>query len=84
MLHPCSSLGAIGINVGRRVVQDQQGRAATLLADDVWSFVSGNAEALDRAVDYKRDLGYDYFGFKTLEKLSSGSVIICSFHVDPG
>ncbi|CAJ1425079.1 unnamed protein product, partial [Effrenium voratum] len=48
--------------------KDQQGRAATLLADDVWSFVSGNAEALDRAVDYKRDLGYDYFGFKTLEK----------------
>ena len=47
---------------------DKQGRPAALLADDVWEFISANAEALDQAIDYKRDLGYDYFGFKTLEK----------------
>lgn len=27
-----------------------------------------NGKRLDEAIDYKRDLGYDYFGFKTLEK----------------
>ena len=48
--------------------RDQQGRSASLLAADVWEFIAENAEALDQAVDYKRDLGYDYFGFKTLEK----------------
>ncbi|CAJ1353257.1 unnamed protein product [Effrenium voratum] len=34
----------------------------------MWTFVEANAEKLDAAIDYKRDLGYDYFGFKTLEK----------------
>ncbi|OLQ01890.1 Ribonucleoside-diphosphate reductase large subunit [Symbiodinium microadriaticum] len=47
---------------------DKQGRPAALLAEDVWEFIQANAEALDQAIDYKRDLGYDYFGFKTLEK----------------
>ena len=47
---------------------DQQGRPAALLAEDVWTFIDANAKALDEAIDYKRDLGYDYFGFKTLEK----------------
>jgi len=47
---------------------DKQGRPAALLARDVWEFIQANAEALDQAIDYKRDLGYDYFGFKTLEK----------------
>jgi len=27
-----------------------------------------NRETLEKAIDYKRDLNYDYFGFKTLEK----------------
>ncbi|CAJ1383697.1 unnamed protein product, partial [Effrenium voratum] len=47
---------------------DAQGRRAALLAEDVFVFVQANREALDAAVDYSRDLGYDYFGFKTLEK----------------
>ena len=51
-----------------RSYKDQQGRPAALLAEDVWTFIDANAEALDQAIDYKRDLGYDYFGFKTLEK----------------
>ena len=49
-------------------MQDAQGRRAALLAEDVFDFVQANREALDAAVDYSRDLGYDYFGFKTLEK----------------
>eukprot|EP00933_Yihiella_yeosuensis_P001072 TRINITY_DN1016_c0_g2_i1.p1 TRINITY_DN1016_c0_g2~~TRINITY_DN1016_c0_g2_i1.p1 ORF type:complete len:803 (-),score=207.45 TRINITY_DN1016_c0_g2_i1:230-2638(-) len=47
---------------------DKQGRSAKLISDEVWKFVSDNAEKLDAAIDFKRDLGYDYFGFKTLEK----------------
>eukprot|EP00931_Biecheleriopsis_adriatica_P100755 TRINITY_DN759_c0_g1_i8.p1 TRINITY_DN759_c0_g1~~TRINITY_DN759_c0_g1_i8.p1 ORF type:complete len:806 (+),score=226.88 TRINITY_DN759_c0_g1_i8:62-2479(+) len=47
---------------------DQQGRTAALLSEEVWKFVADNAEKLDAAIDFKRDLGYDYFGFKTLEK----------------
>ncbi|CAK9017227.1 unnamed protein product [Durusdinium trenchii] len=48
--------------------RDLQGRPAALLAEDVWEFVEANAERLDAAMDYQRDLGYDYFGFKTLER----------------
>jgi len=47
---------------------DDQGRRASLIADDVWGFIRENADRLDAAIDYKRDLDYDYFGFKTLEK----------------
>jgi len=47
---------------------DKQGRSAALLAEDVWDFISTNAAVLNRAIDYQRDYGYDYFGFKTLEK----------------
>jgi len=47
---------------------DKQGRSASLIAEDVWTFIEANAEKLDAAVDYTRDFGYDYFGFKTLEK----------------
>jgi len=47
---------------------DKQGRSAALISDEVWAFVDANASELDSAVDYTRDYGYDYFGFKTLEK----------------
>jgi ribonucleoside-diphosphate reductase alpha subunit len=47
---------------------DKQGRSATLIANDVWTFVEAHVSELDKAVDYGRDYGYDYFGFKTLEK----------------
>lgn len=47
---------------------DDQGRPAALLAEDVCTFIQVNANALDEAMDYSRDFGYDYFGFKTLEK----------------
>merc|ERR1719502_2620751 len=47
---------------------DKQGRVAALIAKDVYEFIEANAEQLDAAIDYSRDYGYDYFGFKTLEK----------------
>merc|ERR1719326_1323590 len=47
---------------------DKQGRAASLISDEVASFVEAHASELDAAVHYQRDYDYDYFGFKTLEK----------------
>uniref|UniRef100_A0A7S2IMB4 Ribonucleoside-diphosphate reductase n=1 Tax=Alexandrium andersonii TaxID=327968 RepID=A0A7S2IMB4_9DINO len=47
---------------------DKQGRPAALISDEVWEFVDVNAAELDASVEYSRDFGFDYFGFKTLEK----------------
>lgn len=44
------------------------GKAAPLLADDVWEAVKKNHELLDSTIIYDRDYAFDYFGFKTLEK----------------
>ncbi|MGV8878015.1 MAG: ribonucleoside-diphosphate reductase subunit alpha [Sphingobacteriaceae bacterium] len=44
------------------------GKNASLLADDVWNVIETNAELLDSTIIYDRDFGFDYFGFKTLEK----------------
>ncbi len=41
---------------------------ASLIADDVWEIIEKNAELLDSTIIYDRDFGFDYFGFKTLEK----------------
>jgi ribonucleoside-diphosphate reductase alpha chain len=47
---------------------DGNGRQAPLISEEVYEIVIANKEALEKAIDYKRDLNYDYFGFKTLEK----------------
>ncbi len=44
------------------------GRKMPLLADDVMQIIEANAELLDSSIIYDRDFGFDYFGFKTLEK----------------
>jgi ribonucleoside-diphosphate reductase alpha chain len=44
------------------------GKNASLIADDVWEVIQENAELLDSTIIYDRDFGFDYFGFKTLEK----------------
>ena len=44
------------------------GKYLPLLADDVWEIIKDNAELLDSTIIYDRDYGFDYFGFKTLEK----------------
>lgn len=43
-------------------------KEAPLIADDVWEIIEKNAEILDSSIIYDRDFGFDYFGFKTLEK----------------
>jgi len=44
------------------------GRHMPLIADDVMEVIEANAELLDSSIIYDRDFGFDYFGFKTLEK----------------
>jgi len=51
-----------------RFVDPKTGHQAPLIADDVHSIIMKNAELLDSTIIYDRDFGYDYFGFKTLEK----------------
>jgi len=44
------------------------GRKMPLIADEVMEIIEANAEILDSSIIYDRDFGFDYFGFKTLEK----------------
>ncbi len=49
-------------------VNPRTGKAAPLLSDEVYKVIMDNAEELDSTIIYNRDFGYDYFGFKTLER----------------
>ncbi|WP_297760701.1 ribonucleoside-diphosphate reductase subunit alpha [uncultured Muriicola sp.] len=49
-------------------VNPRTGKKAPLLSDEVFKVISENAEVLDSTIIYNRDFGYDYFGFKTLER----------------
>jgi ribonucleoside-diphosphate reductase alpha chain len=44
------------------------GENASLIAKEVYDVVRNNAALLDSTIIYDRDYGYDYFGYKTLEK----------------
>lgn len=44
------------------------GKKMPMIADDVMQIIEDNAELLDSTIIYDRDFGFDYFGFKTLEK----------------
>jgi ribonucleoside-diphosphate reductase alpha chain len=46
----------------------KSGKDASMIAPDVWEVIEKNAELLDSTLIYDRDFGFDYFGFKTLEK----------------
>lgn len=49
-------------------VNPRTGKKAPLLSDEVFKVIQENAERLDSTIIYNRDFGYDYFGFKTLER----------------
>lgn len=49
-------------------VNPRTGKDAPLLSDEVYKIIKENAEELDSMIIYNRDFGYDYFGFKTLER----------------
>jgi len=50
----------------REAIHD--GNHTPLVSDRVAAVVAENATRLDAAIVYDRDMDYDYFGFKTLEK----------------
>lgn len=41
---------------------------ASLVSKETWKVIQSNAALLDSSIIYDRDFGYDYFGYKTLEK----------------
>ena len=49
-------------------VNPRTGKDAPLLSDEVYNVIIENKERLDSTIIYNRDFGYDYFGFKTLER----------------
>ncbi len=49
-------------------VNPRTGKKAPLLSDEVYKVIQDNAEKLDSSIIYNRDFGYDFFGFKTLER----------------
>ena len=49
-------------------VNPRTGKKAPLLSDEVHEIIEKNADVLDSNIIYNRDFGYDFFGFKTLER----------------
>ncbi len=49
-------------------VNPRNNKKSPLIADDVYEVIMANKEKLDSTIIYNRDFGYDYFGFKTLER----------------
>jgi ribonucleoside-diphosphate reductase alpha chain len=49
-------------------VNPRTGKKGPLLSQEVHEVIQENADRLDSTIIYDRDFGYDYFGFKTLER----------------
>ncbi|MFL0684568.1 MAG: ribonucleoside-diphosphate reductase subunit alpha [Algoriphagus aquaeductus] len=49
-------------------VNPKTGGNAQLIDTEVYGIIKKYAAKLDEVIDYKRDFGYDYFGYKTLER----------------
>ena len=43
-------------------------KKSSLISEEIFKVIIENAELLDSTIIYNRDFGYDYFGFKTLER----------------
>ena len=49
-------------------INPRTGKKAPLLSDEVYKIIEKNADQIDSNIIYNRDFGYDFFGFKTLER----------------
>jgi ribonucleoside-diphosphate reductase alpha chain len=49
-------------------IDQKTGENAALISREIYEVVKKNANLLDSTIIYDRDFGYDYFGFKTLER----------------
>ena len=58
---------------------DKNGNVSPLLSKDIYNATEEHADAINAAIDFRRDYLIDYFGFRTLEKsylMRSNGVII--------
>ncbi|KPA85444.1 putative ribonucleoside-diphosphate reductase large chain [Leptomonas pyrrhocoris] len=46
----------------------QTKKASPLIAEDVWEVVQAHKDELQEMIDYSRDMNFEFFGFKTLER----------------
>jgi hypothetical protein len=51
-------------------VEPKTGKAAPMLADNVYEFIQAHAAELNGAIVYDRDFGYDYFGPQQITRWS--------------
>lgn len=51
-----------------KYIEPRTGHNASMIDDKVYKFIMDNADACNSAIIYDRDFGYDFFGFKTLER----------------
>lgn len=56
------------INDLANMVHSKTGLKTPAISNEVNEIVQKNADRLNAAIDYKRDFGYSYFGYKTLER----------------
>lgn len=49
-------------------IDPRTGQKAPMIADDVYEIIMQNSKDIDSQIITDRDLDYDYFGYKTLEK----------------
>jgi ribonucleoside-diphosphate reductase alpha chain len=49
-------------------INPRTAKKAPLLSEEVYKVINDNRDLLDSTIIYNRDFGYDYFGFKTLER----------------
>ena len=49
-------------------IEPKTGKESSLIDENVYKFVMENKEVLDGAICQERDLDFDYFGIKTLER----------------
>jgi len=49
-------------------VDPKTGENAPLISKETWKVIKDHAAELDEAIIYDRDFGFDYFGFRTLER----------------
>jgi ribonucleoside-diphosphate reductase alpha chain len=49
-------------------IEPKTGKESSLIDDDIYKFIVENKEVLDNSIVQERDLDFDYFGIKTLER----------------
>ena len=58
---------------------DIHGKNIHLISNDFYEVVKKHKKELEEVIDYERDFGYDYFGFKTLQRsylMKAGNEIV--------